>query len=156
MNRRNFIKVTGIVSLLGLTNLSFAENELKWISVDNEMSEIGQKIVVKRSFTDSEYTNKTDQVLVGKIFPSKEKINGDYAFLVRVYRNDQSNTIKTNNRILNEKIVEFYQDYGHQRYQTKKMLTESERYINVYFLMRNMENMKVSWFPYQENMPNYL
>jgi len=47
MNRRNFLKSTGIISLLGFPNLSFAKNkkELKWISFKDEKPKIGQNII---------------------------------------------------------------------------------------------------------------
>jgi len=48
MNRRTFIKTTGIISLLGLTNLSFAEKkkELKWIKMTDQMPEMGRNTIV--------------------------------------------------------------------------------------------------------------
>ncbi len=46
MNRRNFIKATGMVSLLGMTNLVFAEKEQQWIRMNEQMPKVGQKIIM--------------------------------------------------------------------------------------------------------------
>jgi len=46
MNRRTFIKATGIVSLLGLTNLSFAEKEQQWIRMNEQMPKVGQEVIL--------------------------------------------------------------------------------------------------------------
>lgn len=46
MNRRTFIKTTGMISLLGMTNLVFAEREQQWIRMNKRMPEIGQNIIM--------------------------------------------------------------------------------------------------------------
>lgn len=47
MDRRNFLKTTGIISILNLSNISFAKNKkkIKWISFKDEKPKMGQNII---------------------------------------------------------------------------------------------------------------
>ena len=47
MNRRNFLKSVGVLSILGLSNITFANNkkEIKWISFKDQMPKVGQKLI---------------------------------------------------------------------------------------------------------------
>ncbi len=46
MDRRNFIKAIGVVSLLGVTNGGFAEKKLQWIKMKDDMPKMGQKLIM--------------------------------------------------------------------------------------------------------------
>jgi len=49
MNRRIFLKTTGIISLLGITNISLGQKEQKWINMGEIRPEIGQRCIINKN-----------------------------------------------------------------------------------------------------------
>ena len=63
MNRRTFLKITGMASLLGISNITLGQKEQKWISLMDKKPKIGQRVAVvsygspdkKRNWDHSDY-----------------------------------------------------------------------------------------------------
>ena len=50
MNRRQFIKTVGVVSLMGTTSLLAGEKEQQWIRYADIMPEVGEKVILLHSY----------------------------------------------------------------------------------------------------------
>lgn len=106
MNRRTFLKLTGVAVAAGVSNLSFAGEEQQWIRLINRQPKVGQKIILLSKALNYKDRNgeqtKTCMISVGErvsLRNSKNKL-GDKLPLFALRREFRiSNHSFSNNRL---------------------------------------------------------